>query len=145
MNINSKSYYILAILILISKYETNEKITTKLISEKLNISKVYTEQLFALLKKHHFVKSIKGSNGGYILNKDINKINLYDILSITENKFDKIKLKNIDLYPFITETLSNCLNNISQIIIKELKNITIKDLTEYSDVILQKDNPMYYI
>ncbi len=54
------------------------------ISEKLGISKIYLEQVFALLKRGGIVNSIKGSRGGYQLSRSPRQISLYDILSSVE-------------------------------------------------------------
>ena len=44
------------------------------ISLRQGISLLYLEQIFLKLKKNNLVKSIRGTNGGYILNKDSREI-----------------------------------------------------------------------
>ena len=44
------------------------------------------EQIFLKLKKNNIVKSIRGSNGGYILSKNANNIKLSEIFLALEEK-----------------------------------------------------------
>ena len=59
-------------------------VSLKSIAERQGISEAYLEQLMAILKKNGFVKSIRGAQGGYILEKDIEEISVGDILSVLE-------------------------------------------------------------
>lgn len=147
MSINSKTYYTIATLLLIDKYsKTNSVITVRFISEKLNKSKTYLEQIFTTLKKHNIVKSFRGNNGGYILNKGLNEIYLYDILNMCENNITfKNKLENINLYPEITEAIISVIDELNLILKNELTKITIEDIADIYSYLSNKNNPMYYI
>ncbi|MDA3847234.1 MAG: Rrf2 family transcriptional regulator [Vallitaleaceae bacterium] len=93
MRISAKGRYALASMIdLAVHYNNNENITVLSISERLDISKIYLEQVFALLKRGGLVISIKGSQGGYKLNKNPMDITMFDILeSIEVGMFEEIK------------------------------------------------------
>jgi Rrf2 family protein len=54
------------------------------ISLRQEISLQYLEQLFNKLKKANLVKSIRGAGGGYLLNKEAEKINAGDIIRAVE-------------------------------------------------------------
>jgi len=54
------------------------------ISLRQEISLQYLEQLFNKLKKANLVKSIRGAGGGYLLNKEAQKINSGDIIRAVE-------------------------------------------------------------
>ena len=85
MKISTKGRYALASAIHIAQfYGSNEAITLISISESLGISKIYLEQVFALLKRGGIVISVKGAQGGYQLAKSPQQITAYDILSATE-------------------------------------------------------------
>ena len=76
-------------------------VTLKSIAQRQGISENYLEQLISPLKKAGYVKSIRGSLGGYILNKSAGDISVGDILRILEG----------DMYPvecLSDETLGSC-------------------------------------
>ena len=63
------------------------------ISLRQNISLVYLEQIFSKLKKNNIVKSIRGTNGGYILTKDPEKIKLSNIFLAVDEKVKTLQCK----------------------------------------------------
>lgn len=70
MRISAKGRYALAAIIsMAQQYNSGEHITVISISEKLGLSKIYLEQVFALLKKAEIVSSAKGAQGGYQLTR----------------------------------------------------------------------------
>ena len=69
MKLSMKSRYGLRALIDLSVNSKNEQVALGGIAERNNISPQYLEQVFASLRKAGIVKSIKGSQGGYFLNK----------------------------------------------------------------------------
>ena len=60
------------------------------ISLRQGISLFYLEQIFLKLKKNKIVKSIRGINGGYILNKNPNDIKLSEIFLAVDEKVKTI-------------------------------------------------------
>jgi Rrf2 family protein len=54
------------------------------IAERQGISVNYLEQLIAPLKKADLVKSVRGAQGGYLLNKPADQITVADILTVLE-------------------------------------------------------------
>lgn len=85
MKISSKGRYgMVAMTYLAQNYASGSLVTIMTISEKTGISKIYLEQVFALLKRSGLVNSIKGSQGGYRLARPPKEITAYDILSVIE-------------------------------------------------------------
>lgn len=85
MRLSAKGRYALAATIhMAQNYSKDEHITLISISEKFNISKIYLEQVFSLLKRGGIVNSVKGSQGGYQLADLPENITVYDILSSVE-------------------------------------------------------------
>lgn len=64
--------------------ESNNCVSLKSIAERQGISENYLEQLMAILKKAGFISSIRGAQGGYILNKGCNEISVGDLLRVLE-------------------------------------------------------------
>jgi Rrf2 family iron-sulfur cluster assembly transcriptional regulator len=51
------------------------------------------EQIFSKLKKNNIVKSIRGTNGGYVLTKDPEQIKLSNIFSAVDEKVKTLQCK----------------------------------------------------
>ena len=86
MRLNTKSRYAVMALADMASFKANKPISLRDISLRQSISLLYLEQIFLKLKKHNIVKSIRGSNGGYILSKNPNNLKLSEIFSaLNEN------------------------------------------------------------
>lgn len=78
-------------------------VSIKSISQRQNISEYYLEQLFAPLRRAEIIKSIRGAQGGYVLNKDAREITVLEIMNILEGPIevseclDTDSCDNIDL------------------------------------------------
>ena len=86
MKLNTKSRYAVMALADMSKLSNKEPISLRDISLRQSISLLYLEQIFIKLKKNNLVKSTRGTNGGYILNKDPNEIKLSEIFLALDEK-----------------------------------------------------------
>ena len=69
-----------------SNFSRKKPVSLRDISLRQSISLLYLEQIFLKLKKNNLVKSIRGTNGGYILNKDPKEIKLSEIFLAIEEK-----------------------------------------------------------
>ena len=93
MKINSKSRYAVMALADIANFNRQNPVSLRDISLRQNISLVYLEQIFSKLKKNNIVKSIRGTNGGYVLTKDPEQIKLSNIFSAVDEKVKTLKCK----------------------------------------------------
>jgi len=95
MKISTKGRYGLTAMVDIAINAISENVTIKSISERQDISEGYLEQIFSSLRKAGLVKSIKGSQGGYILGNNPARITIGDILRTLEGNLsvlgDEIK------------------------------------------------------
>tara|TARA_Y100001970_G_scaffold282134_1_gene394365 strand:- start:570 stop:977 length:408 start_codon:yes stop_codon:yes gene_type:complete len=86
MRLNTKSRYAVMALADMARFNENNPISLRDISLRQSISLQYLEQIFLQLKKNDIVKSIRGSNGGYILSKKAEHIKLSEIfVALNEN------------------------------------------------------------
>ncbi len=69
-----------------SNFSRKKPVSLRDISLRQSISLLYLEQIFLKLKKNNLVKSIRGTNGGYILNKDPKEIKLSEIFLAIDEK-----------------------------------------------------------
>ena len=65
------------------------------ISCRQNISLAYLEQIFIKLKKKKLVRSIRGANGGYILEKPASEIKLSNIIFAVDEEVKMLNCKKI--------------------------------------------------
>ena len=86
MRLNTKSRYAVMALADLASFKENRPISLRDISLRQSISLLYLEQIFLKLKKNNLVKSIRGTNGGYILNKDPKEIKISEIFLAVEEK-----------------------------------------------------------
>ena len=93
MKLNTKGRYAVMALADMAKFDKQNPISLRDISLRQNISLVYLEQIFSKLKKNNIVKSIRGTNGGYILSKDPEQIKLSTIFSAVEEKVKTVQCK----------------------------------------------------
>ena len=70
----------------LASFKDNKPISLRDISLRQSISLLYLEQIFLKLKKNNIVKSVRVTNGGYVLSKNSNNIKLSEIfLALNEN------------------------------------------------------------
>ena len=93
MKLTSKGRYAVMALADLAKFNSINPVSLRDISLRQNISLVFLEQIFAKLKKHDIVKSIRGTNGGYILNKQPIEIKLANILNAVDEEVKTVQCK----------------------------------------------------
>ena len=101
------------------------------ICEKEDIPKAFAYKILRELELADLVKSERGNRGGYLLNGDLEKITLYDVVSITEGDLailhcmkDECK-RNPEGMPC---KVHNEIERIQNILIDEMKNKSIAEI-----------------
>ena len=93
MKLNTRGRYAVMALADMASFNRQNPVSLRDISLRQNISLVYLEQIFSKLKKNNIVKSIRGTNGGYILTKDPEKIKLSNIFLAVDEKVKTLQCK----------------------------------------------------
>ena len=93
MKLTSKGRYAVMALADLAKFNSLNPVSLRDISLRQSISLVFLEQIFSKLKKHNIVKSIRGANGGYILNKQPAEIKLANILNAVDEEVKTVQCK----------------------------------------------------
>ena len=93
MKLTSKGRYAVMALADLAKFNSVNPVSLKDISLRQGISLDFLEQIFSKLKKYNIVKSIRGANGGYILNKEPEEIKLANILSAVDEEVKTVQCK----------------------------------------------------
>ena len=84
MKLSTRGRYGLRAMIDMAQNQDSGPVVARTIAERQGISERYLEQLMVPLKRAGLVKSIRGSQGGYILGGDPEKITAGDIIRVLE-------------------------------------------------------------
>ena len=90
MKLNTKSRYAVMALADLAMFDPREPVSLRDISLRQGISLLYLEQIFLKLKKNKIVSSVRGINGGYILNKKASDIKISEVLFAVDEKIKTI-------------------------------------------------------
>ena len=99
----------------------NRPVTLAYLARLQDISISYLEQIFAQLRKHGLVKSVRGPGGGYVLNKPFSEITIGDIVDAIDHPNDKASSVPDD------ET-HQLWGQLSQIVYNHLNTVSLEDI-----------------
>ena len=136
MKISTKGRYELRMMLDLALHDTGENIALKTIAKRQNISGKYLEQIIGILTKAGFVKSVRGSSGGYRLAKAPEEYTVGDILRLTEGSLAPVACveDGVENCPkaenCVTLTLWKDLNDAINSVVD---HVTLADLVERSE------------
>jgi len=93
MKITSKGRYAVMALVDLAKFNSRNPVSLRDISLRQGISLDFLEQIFSKLKRNEIVQSIRGTQGGYILNKQPNEIKLANIFHAVDETVKTVQCK----------------------------------------------------
>ena len=93
MRLTSKGRYAVMALVDLTKFNNINPVSLRDISLRQGISLDYLEQIFSKLRKKEIVQSIRGTQGGYVLNKKAKEIKLTTILDAVDEKVKTVQCK----------------------------------------------------
>lgn len=133
MLLTKKSEY--ALLSLISIAKSDESKNVDVLSRELNISKSFLAKIMQNLAKNEIVKSYKGVNGGFALNKPYDQITILEITTAAEEKIPSVFECSPSVNSCPSDVGSCCtiwplLNNLQAKINLFLEDLTLKDIAE---------------
>ena len=104
MKLSSRAHYAIKTVLELSNH-IDEPVTLAHLAQAQNISISYLEQIFALLRKQHIVKSTRGPGGGYMLNKPLNEISIASIVKAVDKATVKESAADQEFLSSDTHTL----------------------------------------
>lgn len=117
------------------------------VAQRQNISLNYLEQVFAILRKAGIVKSIKGSQGGYMLADKPENIKVGDVLTVLEGRFriadELVDSEAMDQVQWVINTM--VWDRINKSVNEFLDSCTLADLVEKYRSLNKESGEMYYI
>ena len=90
MKISTKGRYALRIMLDLALHSNNQPVRVKDIAKRQEISDKYLEQIISILNRAGYVKSIRGSQGGYLLCKKPSEYTVGMILRLTEGNLSPV-------------------------------------------------------
>jgi len=84
MKLSTRTRYGMRAIIELAQHEEKRPLQLKVIAERQDISVKYLEQLMSLLRSAGFVRSVRGSKGGYILARPADQITLNEVFRCLE-------------------------------------------------------------
>ena len=97
-------------------------VTLAYLARLQDISISYLEQIFAQLRKHGLVKSVRGPGGGYVLNKPFSDITIGDIVEAIDHPHDRTEADSQD------DETHQLWGQLSQIVYNHLDTVSLEDI-----------------
>lgn len=147
MKLSKKSRYGLRALIDLAVNSRTELVSLGSIAQRNDISAQYLEHVFSALRKAHIVKSMKGSQGGYFLERDPREITVAQIVEALEGTYDledEVDRNRVErgdqeaIQHLIIDRINDCVQEI-------LEDVTLKDLVDAYEGYQDSVEGMYYI
>lgn len=132
MKLSTRTRYAVRAIIELAQHDSNRPLQLKIIAQRQDISVKYLEQLMAILRSAGFVRSIRGSKGGYLLARAPNQIKLNEVLHRLEGTVATVEcVENEDYCSRSADCASRYLwVQVEQAIEKVLEAITLQDLVD---------------
>ena len=93
MKLTSKGRYAVMALVDLARFNNINPVSLRDISLRQGISLDYLEQIFLKLRKKEIVQSVRGTQGGYVLNKKAKEIKLTNIFDAVDEKIKTVQCK----------------------------------------------------
>lgn len=119
MKVSSRSQYATKAMLELS-LNPDKPLTLSSLAQSQGISISYLEQIFALLRKEHLVKSTRGPGGGYSLGKALDEISIGDIVQAINNGTTS-KKKEINM----GDERQELWDELSEIVNSHLSSVTL--------------------
>ena len=135
MKLTSKGRYAVTAMLDVSLHTDSGPVPLTDISERQGISLSYLEQLFAKLRKHDLVSSVRGPGGGYFLSRDAKAISVREVIAAVDESVDATKCQGKGNCQSGTTCLTHHLwTDLSEQIENFLSEISLGELDERNNV-----------
>jgi len=132
MKLSTRTRYAVRAIIELAQNGNNKPLQLKIIANRQDISIKYLEQLMAVLRSGGFVRSVRGSKGGYVLAKAPGQIKLNDVLHRLEGPVATVEC--VDDEDCCTRSADCAARSlwlqVEQAIEKVLQSVTLQDLVD---------------
>lgn len=152
MKLTSKGRYAVTAMLDVTLHASSGPVPLTDISERQGISLSYLEQLFAKLRKHELVNSVRGPGGGYFLGKEANCISIAQIIAAVDESVDATRCQGQGncqngsvclthhLWSALSDRISDFLSDITLAELVEQNNV--QDIAQRQDRQCQQENQL---
>ena len=132
MRISTKGRYAIKLMLDLATNDNGEPIRLKDVARRQEISEKYLEQIISVLNKAGFVKSVRGSQGGYLLKKTPEEYTVGMILRQTEGDLMSLssdtsnEMEKASVINRVWDKMGKAVNDI-------VDNITLQDLLDWEE------------
>ena len=134
MKLTNKGRYAVMAMADLASNAKNGPISLTEISVRQNISLAYLEQIFIKLKNNKLVKSSRGANGGYILEKPASEIKISNIINAVDEEIKNLNCKKSSKRGCNNKSTKcithNLWDQLDQHIIGFFEKVKLQDLTK---------------
>lgn len=132
MKLSTKGKYGLKAIFELSLHVNEGPMPLNMIASKQKIPEQYLEQIFSTLKKSKLITSVRGAQGGYLLNKAPNEVTVGDVLAILEGP---VALSKCIIDEGVCENSNDCSTKLVWEKLKKgiedvLNSITLQDMVD---------------
>jgi Rrf2 family protein len=146
MRISAKCRYGVAALIRIAEAPPETLTGILKLSEDLDISKIYLEQVFGKLRHAGIVTAVRGAAGGYRLAMSAGEISLADIVYALEDSFAENSYATVgERSPEIDEVIAERFSELDVKVRKALSEISLESLAKSASEKRNGQEYMFYI
>ena len=103
-------------------------VTLAYLAHTQNISISYLEQIFALLRKHGLVRSVRGPGGGYVLNKTMSDISVGDIVKAIDLAPGNTRQKDEPVKRHGAPESQHLWGHLSDMVYTYLSSVSLQDI-----------------
>jgi len=134
MKLTTKSEYACLALLELAEHTGDGLIKTEDIAKRRNIPKKYLEQILLSLNKAGYVRSKRGTDGGYILSKDPKDVSVAEIVRLMDGALAPVDSVSTYYYQKTpiqqSKSLVKVMKKIRDYTSRTLENTTFADLVE---------------
>jgi Rrf2 family iron-sulfur cluster assembly transcriptional regulator len=131
MRLTTKGRFAVTAMIDLALYVGERPVTLASISERQNISLSYLEQLFAKLRRHKIVESVRGPGGGYCLGRNALEITVADVILAVDEPLDATQCGGRENCKSDHRCMTHDLwSTLNRKMLDYLASVTLSDLVE---------------
>jgi len=132
MRLSTKGRYGLRAMLDIAQSQEDGPVAIHTIAQRQDLSSRYLEQLLIPLKQAGLVKSVRGSQGGYVLGRAAGSITVGDVIRVLEGPIAPVECVN-ELNPDECDRADYCVtkkiwSRLRDSIVEVLDSYTLEDL-----------------
>lgn len=134
MKLTSKSEYALLALVYLTRHRGEGYVPVQVIAKAQEIPPKFLEQILLTLKRAHYLRSMKGKDGGYQVAKDPGKVTLAEVIRLFDGALAPTESVSRYFYeptPIEREkSLLKVFRELRDYLSERLESITLLDVSE---------------